>query len=557
MGAPLLRSVGLHVAANDAYGGWIREIFGQIGLATTEFPTLNDDLLRTVSVLVLLGDGRCTESEKALLERWTARGGHLVICGTPWELYELVGVTGGRLRRVQSEPITFVRSAPFAGLERLFCLSGWATQTTDAEVRATTEGGDAIWTQNGTVTYLGLHPGRSLALFGLGAPVESDGIGPYEPGTDLQDGVLRAEDGIRLDFDEHREGANPAAFLSAWVDRERSLLAHVVLTAIARSQTVTPLFWPWPRAARGAMIVSFDASATSGPEILNKQALFLRYGIRPTWLNEAPGMAGEIYRGLHRMDHEAGALISALPHLSDDQTKMQCHAMARTAALPIQAARPPRGQFFGQHVYYARAEHAGVRLSLAKGGHQPGTTGFCFGTAMPFLPQSIQGRPFRVFEAPYVAYRPGAVTPSALLKEFAEECSTQHTVFHVADDWNPREVDRFGEAFQELMALSRRYELVRMRAGEILQREEARRTLRWKLVDEHLVIASNEEVEGFTVLLAGLPVSATTPKAKLANYELTRYGVDLSGFSFDLEEKRLFEVNIAPLEERAITPQAA
>jgi hypothetical protein len=187
--------------------------------------------------------------------------------------------------------------------------------------------------------------------------------------------------------------------------------------------------------------------------------------------------------------------------------------------------------------FYAAAEASGARVSLSKGGRQPGTSGFLFGTCTPFYPV---GSP--VMEIGYSMYHPGKVFPRGAYEHIAKQVIAHSGCLHVAMDVRFPAYNGCASHLQDVLMLIRQARMLQIKPEDIYNYDKARRKLRIRYGSHSLYLISENDVDGLTLLISGEPVGGMVAGRRTAPNVTMRYGTRFTPFVFDLEQKAQCEV---------------
>ncbi|MBI5707298.1 MAG: hypothetical protein HZC36_09960 [Armatimonadetes bacterium] len=586
-------SVGLFLAEGDRYAPYYREVLEHAGVPFRRLSSLHGQDLEGLDVLLLCGYGGLSETQKEAVQGWTGFGKALVCSGSAWGLEGVFGLSGSgvHLSRENLEPIRPDRVWPDGGSTVFFGGTGYP-----AGAKATLKVGDAH-TENagkgaarasrlgdeGSATgvaerqtgishhaftgfvrveanrvkalFLAPHVGQTLCQMALGRSVETDAIAQTDPHLRLDDGILRAEDGIALDIERDRAQSGNApcsAFLEPHADRIREMFVRAVVEAVEFTGASLPIFWHWPNGAPAAGALSVEAE-TFGTDLVSKvQRSMTMIGCRPAWLVGAPGFPLDIYRAFRAWEHEVGLLFQSDAHTpwTEDKLKMQQVGVSRTAAVPTcTTVRPSNGQWQGWAQFYEFAEHVGARVSASKGGRQPGSAGFAFGTSHPFFPCRPDGTSQLIMELPYTTYMPGVVTPDSVAEAILEKTLSSHGCFQIVVQLDPATLDSALNSARRLMASGRQRRMVFMRPDEIHAFEKGRRTLktfyRSGVEGGALSLSHDHELEGLTILFVGPRLRPTIRGKVQSPQAVDLYGTKLNQVIVNLQERSQLDILLA------------
>lgn len=543
--------VALLVSPDDPCSAWLIEAAEQVGLWHEVLSLADLGRLGDFDVLLLGGQHRLEASDARAIVDWASRGGAVVASGSTFGLDELFGVAAsgqpawsrGRALAGQAAGTLWPVAAPWI---RFF--GGSRVTAKSAEVLARTDSGEPVLLRRGRATLLAADLGRSMATMAMGRSVGADGIGPGDGTAVLEDGVLRAEDGLALDFSTDRDSplCPPPAFGLAHADALREVWARCVVFACRQVERSPLLAWPWPENAPAAATLSVDCPDMDLGAVTEIVSCLARFGSPSAFLVPSPGLPADAYRQLRKAGHEPAVLVTGR-HPSADDLRVQHRSVVRMAGLAnLPTTRLADGGWHGYTEPYLAAAASQAWLSVAKGGRQPGTSGFLFGTGSPFFAHAFGGERIAVAELPYLAFEPGVVTPLSVMAPLAEQVVAYGGCFHVAASTTAWSHPKAEQGLHALQVVWRQSRLTRLSPGEIYRREVARRALRIEAGADWLHVSCPDELAGLTLLMGGEGWELDVPGKRYQPGAVARYGTRLTGCVIDLEAKARREVRFTP-----------
>ncbi len=543
-------SIGLVLGEQDCYAAWFREVLDHAGLPYREIEHIGLEDLNEFDVLLLAGEGELNASQRKSLTGWIDGGGSLVVCGSTWSLDDVLGVSKSERppfsRGWIDPPTTKDRLWPEGARKTLF-YGGCRVEAQAAAVVAWTEDGSPAITRNKKCTFVAPHVGKTLALMHLGRSVESDAIGPGDGSVALEDGVLRAEDGTNLSYNEHREvpeGCDVPIFAHAHADAVREMWVRAVYEALEGCGKPAFATWHWPEDAESVASVSVDCDNSEQEDIQRLCKIMANYGMRATWLVPAPGLPADIYRQLRRWGHTSGLLFK--PDTGDapaEVMKLQhMHISRGSGSKSVSCVRSEDGQWRGLTGFYEEAEKTGARLSVSKGGVQPGSAGFLFGSCHMHFPVTRNGRRFKVAELPYSVCQPGIVTEARAVQPLIEEAVRRHGCLHMSLKLSRAEVQEL--YLQDALMLIRQARMRQFSPERLYEYERDRRALRIVGGAEGLNLVSATNMEGLTLMVFGAEHEAVVAGRIFTPMAVKRYGAMFSSFVMNLRQREQLSLQL-------------
>lgn len=526
------------------------EALRHFGISFSLVTDLDEDRLESIHVLLLVGRTELDSISIATLKRWTERGGHLVVSGSLMGLEGVLGLTA---------PITSIAYGTLkptspshfwpADTARAKCLSAVTAQAESCTVLGAIGEDRPILTTrpsgSGSATYFGVHLGVTASIIQQGTPVERNGVGSMDGSIVLDDGVLKVEDGIALDFDRDRFRINdstPPFFALPSADVVREVWIRCIIQALQATGRAYAIVWPWPNHADAVSLWTVDVKHTEFDAFQRIQHLADSVGMHLAWLASSPGLPAEFYRYMRRARGEAGALSGNYwDEQAADRIRMDYLAVTRASATgDLQAVRPESGAWQGWLKYYEALSETSAKLSVAKGSRQAGATGFSFGTCHPFRPIAFSGSAYPLWEVPFVGFVPGM--PNGIGESILQTVQRRHGCFHIAGNLDMVQHTEQESQFRHLMTLARQAHITSLRPTELVTALTGQRSLRVSTRKEAngatMSITSPIEMERLSILIGGafIESSAIGGRAREGQH-FVRFGVPFVGLTLDLEAK--------------------
>ncbi|HXH61743.1 MAG TPA: hypothetical protein VNI20_10345, partial [Fimbriimonadaceae bacterium] len=413
------------------------------------------------------------------------------------------------------------------------------TRATSADVALRTSDGEVAASRSGSCTYVAPHVGQTLALMMLGRSVENDAVGPGDGTVTLEDGVARAEDGTNLLFATDRSKAvdqSKPAFLFAHADTVRSILVNAVYEAIEATGIPAYATWRWPKNCETVSTVTVDCDEGDQYHVMDVVRSLINFGQPACWLSKTPGLPQEVCRLFKNYGHCTGLLFRYdSPQALTEQIRSQAVQITRSTGSPVRTFRPDDGKWTGLTRVYEAALEADVPLCVAKGGVQPGSTGFPFGTCNMFFPVSPQGARIGTAELPYAIHRPGEVTSLAVAHSLIEETVRQRGCLHTSVRLSSAKAQEPG--LVDLLMRVREAKFGMFTTDALVQYEKGRRSLRVDALKEGVRIVSPYDLSGLTLMLFGGGWEIETSGRQYTMLPVTRHGTLLSSIVLDVPQR--------------------
>lgn len=549
--------IALYVPADDPAAVWYVSTLDEIGLPYQRIHGLEEECIAGYDVLVLGGIAEASASSQRAIDKWVSEGGRLIVSGSDFGVGGTLGIKieGRRVPMSHIKPLAPSSLWPGdAPIVRVFHCDPAATATATALA-----GGPqtpAALTRrelgSGCALYFAPHLGKCFSAIRMGRSVETDGIGPSDVSADLDDGVLRAEDGTMLCFDRDRFklGNCPTPlFAIPYADVLRDIWLNMILESL--DAVGKPYYWPWiwPDNADSVTMWTVDCE-TDQTAAVDRFSHFAEFtGLQPTFLTSSPGFSSESLRHIRRCRGEIGLSfdIRNEQDIEPERLRLDSLGVLRGSGFDeIALARPADGQWRRWDTLYASLAQSGVRISAAKGGRQPGTSGFLFGGSVPFRPVSRSGQIHNIFEFPYAMHFPEF--PKGAVETIVESAKRRFGCFHASLEIGCVAEQAAEDTMRQAAHLAHQLGFKSYRATELAHHFEARQNLRVSVLSSQrdvLNLTCASDAPGFTVLFCGLDEPVFRLDGKPArSAHVSRYGRQFRAVTLDLDAKLPAELEI-------------
>ncbi|GAB2574116.1 hypothetical protein [Kribbella endophytica] len=405
-------------AGADAWWLYVTEVLGH---ARVPFRSLTPDEAAApaddVAVLVFAGPPTLDPAASAGFERWVRAGGTFVVVGDPGPLSALAGVTAGDT--VDDGQVTILdnpvwSSRPDVALhavggvrltpgEDVEVIARWADDDQPAAVLRKAGEGLAVT--------LGVDVWQSIVRIQQGYAVEADGAPAADGTAPIDDGILKAEDGMTLSFERDRamppgepELAGrfehiyppPSAvpmFDQPHADLWRSVVLQTVWSAAEHAGAVVPWLGYWPAGVAAIAHMSHDSDGNVDEHGQAALDAFAAADVQVTWCHVFPGgYAPEIRAAITAAGHENALHYNAmgdadLATWGWPQIRAQyAWAQAVTGTEDIVSNKNHYTRWEGWTEFYTWCERLGLQIDESRGASKQGSVGFLFGTAHVSFP---------------------------------------------------------------------------------------------------------------------------------------------------------------------------
>ena len=512
-------------------GDYLAEILAHAGL--------NRPALEAVGLLV----GPAPTEDVAARVR---AGAGAVLLGDPGPLAELAGVA---VRNTVDEGhVAF--SPGWPADVPLHAFGGVAVTATDADVVAEwTHGGAAVTVRRvgaGAVVLIGADVCGSVVRIRQGWPVTTDGTPPPDGTAPVDEGILKCEDGLALDYQLDRampdgspppatfEHTYPPAGPAPMFHRPHAdLWAETLLEALYRvaEHMHAPLarLDYWPDGISAVAHMSHDSDSNTDDSARVALDTFAAAGVPVTWCVLHPGgYSARTYTDISAAGHELALHYNAMGDTDLDEwgaenLLAQRDWLARTTGVTPVSNKNHYTRWEGGADFYHWCEAAGIRTDQSRGPSKQGTVGFPFGTCHPSFPLSDNGTMLDVLAVPLHTQDLWWTAVDAVRDVIMDQAQARHGIAHFL--FHGRNMLRHPEVVAAVLATAqaaRERGLPWWTSERIDDWERRRRGVRVQVTGDakawHVVAHADTPVEG-AVLLLSLPGSLESPQRTVSRHD--------------------------------------
>jgi hypothetical protein len=583
-----LATIALHVAADLpvnrprtlAHAGYIREILAHAGLFYEEVTREQISLLPSPSrggagggVLLLVGDAALTADEATALKAWIEVGGSLIGVGSHSGAPGLFGVREDRAEEVTGWGVGAATlgegygriEAPEHPITRglqssLHFFNGAAVQAEEAETLIAALDAHHRPTGRASLTERRLGAGRailialdltgSVVLIQQGRFIDMDAAPAPDAGGGTTDGMLKAEDGMVLDWHLDRAaipGLPTPGFLHPVADELRELLIKSILYAAQQSGHTLPLLWYYPRHLPALGHLSHDTDGHNAGLGQRMLEVLTEIDVRGTWCVIMPGYPRELYQALLAAGQEIALHFDAL-EMGALSEFIEANLRAQYAWLKAAAGVTPvtnknhYTRWEGRLQFFEWCERLGLRAEQSRGPSKLGCTGFPFGTAHPYFPVRSDGCRIDVLEIGFQSQDLVVFAPAPVGPALADECVAHHGIVHLI--FHPAHIAKPGvaEALRDLVAYGRQQGMEWWTCAAIDRWERARRTVAMSPTADGFHFTAASPLPQATLLFLNAPGTLRVHGASVEAEQTVRYGFAFNAVLADLGPDVAIEV---------------
>lgn len=314
------------------------------------------------------------------------------------------------------------------------------------------------WSVRIVNTVVGLQQGTHPVIRdGVPAP---DGTGP------VNDGILKADDGISLDWERDRESTHTGQpyFNVPYADLWREVLISHLLQAAVQKGLYLPFLDYWPEGVSAVATISHDSDGNEDEAAEATLKLLKETDIQSTWCMMEPGYSASIYDQIIQAGHELGFHYNALEkdkgYWDKEEFARQLRWLRDAAGIDkITTNKNHYTRFEGWGELFEWCESEGVQADQTRGPSKKGNVGFLFGTCHPYFPISWWDQQNRMYDVLQIGFLTqdmdiGAWADTSVIAPFLDKVlevrGVAHFLFHQFHIYRRPEVRKaFGDVVQQ------------------------------------------------------------------------------------------------------------
>ncbi len=435
--------------------GYITEILERAGvffqqIAPEGLPAL---ARQPMSIVLLAGDLQLTSEQRDMLATFVTGGGSLFGVGGTSGLSDVFGITARRPLAegwikvtAQDHPIT-------SGLRSsLHVFGGYAVTAGSAIVLAGLEAGPQaakgsaiVENQVGTGRAILLAPDLIFSVVHIqqGVPVLQDGTPAPDESAAIDDGALKAEDGMVLDWQRDRTAMEPdgePVFLEPISDELREIILRSIFHVACRQGLTLPVLWYWPRALKAVGHISHDTDGNIPERAWAMLEVMNRAKIKSTWCTIYPGgYPREFYEALKEQQFEIALHYDAMSggeetSWSKKNFLLQYDWLLKETEIEKIVSNKNHYTRWENRLDYLRwCEEVGIQSDQTRGPSKKGSIGFPLGGSQPYFPLDDEGdspRRLKVLEVNMLTQDLVVVCPAEYGKQLLDSAVRHHGVAH-------------------------------------------------------------------------------------------------------------------------------
>ncbi|MBP1990473.1 hypothetical protein [Paenibacillus eucommiae] len=340
------------------------------------------------------------------------------------------------------------------------------------------------WAVDIPATIVGFQQGSS--------PVLEDGVPALDGSAPINEGILKADDRIEMDWEHDRlytKTGNPY-FAYPYADLWRELFIGRLLRKAVDHGLTLPFVGFWPDGVEHVATISHDSDGNVADDALATLAILEELKIQSTWCMIEPGYSKAMYDQIKQAGHELALHYNALDLdngvWGSEEFDRQLSFFRQAAAIDrVTSNKNHLTRFEGWGELFEWCEVNAVESDQTRGPSKKGNVGFLFGTCHPYFPVAWSNDRNRIYDVLEIGFLTQDLdlasywSDSSVIVPFLEAVSKVEGVAHfLVHQAHIGTQETVRNSFRQIVAEARRRGYAIWTAKEINDWERARRKIR-------------------------------------------------------------------------------
>ncbi|WP_043930797.1 hypothetical protein [Bacillus sp. EB01] len=477
-------------------------------------------------------------------------GGTLISYGGLDGLKESLGLAAGRrvekgyallsdLLSKEMPPLRFLNAQTWENTAGVSSMSskGMLSTTKDAPGQFAQSAFQRIEYGDGKIERWSISVPRTIVGFQQGTgPVEKDGIPAPDGTANLDEDLLKADDGFELDWvmDRSMTDTGMPYFNLPYADLWKEAIVEHVFACAAEKGMTLPFLDYWPDGIEHMAMISHDSDLNVDESALITLETLKSEGVNSTWCMIAPGYSTAIYEKIKNEGHEIALHYNALE--KDDGIWSEAEFISQldwvknsTETKKIVSNKNHYTLFKGWGELFSWCEKHGIQADQTRGPSKKGNIGFLFGTSHPYFPVAWADEKNRFYDVVEIGFltqdlNHNTLADSSVIQPFLDGVKrvngVAHFLFHQFHIYNQPPVR---EALIKLIKTAKSQGFTFWTSAEINKWERERRKVSIKGISGEIEIDGQVERDGL-VLLIPIEADKGTKQLQGDTESVTRFG---------------------------------
>ncbi|MER2262987.1 MAG: hypothetical protein ABS934_13325 [Psychrobacillus sp.] len=351
------------------------------------------------------------------------------------------------------------------------------------------------------------------------APITEDGVPAPDGSANLDEEILKADDGFMLDWDLDRTVTEtgmpyfPHPYADLW---REALIEHLVKCALDKNLTL-PFIDYWPVGVDHVALISHDSDLNVDESAQITLDTLKEEGVQSTWCMIVPGYNPSLYNQIKADGHELALHYNALESDNGIWAESAFHAqltwLQQTVGIEqVTSNKNHYTRFEGWGELFTWCEKYGIQADQSRGPSKRGNIGFLFGTCQPYFPIAWADEKNRMYDVLEIGFltqdlNHNTLADATVIEPFLEGVKrvngVAHFLFHQIHIYQQPPVR---EAIIQLIRMARQQGFSFWTSKQINDWERARRQVKIIDVSEgNGVVLNNNSFDDKLVILMPVP----------------------------------------------------